>query len=81
MVGETGVQEDGACAVSGYTPDPNRKANWYLNALATLKSPGWSQFRAFVYFNSDRIYPWMVNTTSQSLNAYKTIGADPYFNP
>jgi hypothetical protein len=71
MIGETGVQEDPA--------NPTRKATWFENALATMKS--WPQFKAFVYFNSTSIYDWLVNSSSASLSAFSAIGADPYFNP
>jgi hypothetical protein len=71
MVAETGVQEDPA--------NPTRKAGWFTNALATMKS--WPQFKAFVYYNSPKIYPWLVNSSSASLAAFRTIGANSYFNP
>jgi hypothetical protein len=71
MVGETGVQEDPA--------NPSRKATWFKNALATMKT--WPQFKAFVYYNSPKSYPWWVNSSSASLTAFRAIGADPYFNP
>lgn len=71
MVAETGVQED--------PRHPLRKANWYRNALDSMKQ--WRQLRAFVYFNSNRIYPWWVTSSTNSLRAFREIGSDPYFSP
>jgi Glycosyl hydrolase family 26 len=70
MVAETGAQED--------PTDPNRKAQWLIDALAAMKQ--WPQAHAWVYWNSNRIYPWMADTSPASLNAFKEIGSDPYFN-
>jgi hypothetical protein len=73
MIAEWGVQEDTA------TPDPNRKAQWFLDAIPVVKN--WPKIKALVYFHSDLAYPWWLDSSSASLSAFKTMAKDPYFNP
>jgi hypothetical protein len=70
MAVETGVQEK-----SG---DPGAKAQWYRDALATAAL--WPDLKAFMYFNSDTVYPWWVDSTSTSLSAFRTIAHASWFN-
>lgn len=63
---------------------PGRKAEWIAGAQATLKSSGWEQFEAVLYWHSrSHIYSgcqWQLDTSQSSLNAFAQMGADPYFN-
>jgi plastocyanin len=73
IIAEWGSGEDPA--------DPNRKADWISSALTVLQ--GWPEVKGIAYYDSGRnpkCLRW-INTTPQSLDAFKTIGADPYFNP
>lgn len=70
-IGETGVMEDPKV--------PGRKAQWFKDALATMKS--WPNLKAFCYFNSETSYnqhPWWVTSSASSLSAFKAIGQDPW---
>jgi hypothetical protein len=72
FIAEYGTGEDPA--------DPLRKAKWFTNAAAQLKA--WPEIKGVSYFNvgggSCQRY---VDTSPESLEAFATDGADPYFNP
>jgi hypothetical protein len=69
MIGETGSVEH---------PDkPDAKARWLLNAATTLA--GWTRAMAFCYYHSDRHYPYWVDTSDQSFEAYKLISSQAPF--
>ncbi|MDP8910951.1 MAG: Ig-like domain-containing protein [Actinomycetota bacterium] len=70
MVAEVGSGEDTT------TPDPQRKARWFANAAATIKT--WPLLKGIIYFNA---LGWYFDSSTASLAAYKTVGLDPYFNP
>lgn len=71
---ETGTTEDPA--------DPNRKAQWFTEALATLKS--WPNFKGLVYFNSDRTQRsgcnWLIESSDASVDAFRDTAEDPYLD-
>ncbi|MFN2472167.1 MAG: Ig-like domain-containing protein [Gaiellaceae bacterium] len=67
---EFGVLEDTR------TPDPQRKAQWFREAQATVKN--WPKLKAVMYFNS---WSWDFESSVPSLNAFRTWANDPYFNP
>ena len=76
MIASTGVQEDPS--------QPSRKAQWFQAATATLKA--WPEIKAFVYYNATIQTPYgtayfYADSSSSSLKAYLTMGADPYLNP
>jgi hypothetical protein len=60
---------------------PGEKAAWFEETRTTLKER-FSEIDAVVYFNSfgDGM-DWRVTTSSSSLQAFKAMGADPYFAP
>jgi hypothetical protein len=65
--------------------DPNRKAAWFHEALDSLRTqyPG---VKAVVYFDERKeergtVNDWRIDTSSESLAAFKAIAADPYFHP
>lgn len=67
FIAEAGVMED---------PDyPMRKANWFRDALTTLKS--WGDVAAFCYFHSNKTYPFWVDSSKAALDAYTEIARDP----
>jgi hypothetical protein len=72
MAEETGVQEDTA------TPDAGRKAAWISDMTATIKS--WPEMKAVVWFNSNQIYPWWYDSSTTSLDAFKAMAHDCYFD-
>lgn len=63
---------------------PGRKAQWIADAQATLQSPGWDQFKAILYWNSQSPTTppceFQVDTSQSALDAFQTMGADPYFS-
>lgn len=71
MVSETGVQED--------PDDPSAKQTWFTDSLAAMK--GWPDLKAFVYFNSDKAYPWWIDSSTASLQGFGTLAGDPYMSP
>jgi hypothetical protein len=75
MVGEYGAVEDA----------PGDKAAWVKAAHEALKGK-LTGVDAVVYFHSVRnqegfVYDWRMDTTDASLQAFKDMGADPWFNP
>ena len=71
MLAEWGSEEDPAVA--------GRKAQWFASAQTWLKSK--PQIKALVYFNSDIVYDWWIDTSPSALAAFRTMAGDPYFNP
>jgi hypothetical protein len=74
MVGETSSSENGG-----------DKALWIRNAQSHLKS-SMTRTKAFLWFHrglaaTDPTSDWRVDTSPQSLEAYRAMGADPYFGP
>src|SRR6185503_4304423 len=62
--------------------DPNHKAEWISNAEATIKT--WPEIKAVVWYDNGPPAPtctWWVDSSPASLNAFKSMGADTYFNP
>ena len=70
MAVETGVQEKPG--------DTGAKAQWFRDALTTAAS--WPDLKAFMYFNSDTIYPWWVDSTSTSMSTFRSIVHAAWFN-
>lgn len=72
MVGEYGCLER----------NPGEKAAWIADAHSVLKE-AFPRIGAVVYFNSkgDPGYDWRVETSESSFQAFRAMGADPYFNP
>ena len=55
------------------------KAAWITDAAARMKS-SYPQLRAFAWFNMNKETDWRVESSTASLNAFKTaFGADAYF--
>jgi len=69
MIAETGVQER----------DRGEKAEWLADVPRQLRDdlPG---VRAFVYFDSDTIHPWWLDSTPRSLDAFRGLAQDPHLN-
>jgi hypothetical protein len=70
MAVEYGVQEDPI--------DPSRKAQWFADALATIKA--WPQFKGLIYFDADKNYSWITDSSAISMAGYAAMAADPYLN-
>ena len=69
MIAEYGVKEDLK------TPDPMRKAAWFDEAAADLKTM--PQIKALIYFNGRE---WPFDSSANAIAGFKRFGADPYFN-
>jgi hypothetical protein len=69
MITEVGCLEDPA--------DPGRKAAWFQSADAWLHTH--PNIKAFVYFNTTWRWPWAVDTSPQSLQAFRALAHDPLF--
>lgn len=67
MAAEYGVQEDPA--------QPGRKGEWYRGILSVI--PDWPELIALVYFDSDRIYPWLPDTSASALDGYRDLASNP----
>ena len=63
----------------------NRKGQWMAQAQELFKQPGYEQFTAVVYFNSQHNAvpqcPWWVDSSPAALAAFTTMGADPFYSP
>lgn len=69
MVGETGAQEGRR----------GKKARWITGARRALKQR-FPDIASLVYFHSDTIYPWWVDTSRSAKRAFRRLARDPYFN-
>ncbi len=73
MIGETGAMEN----------NPGDKANWFT-AMAKSVTQHFPLIRAFLYFDvvgaNTANYDWQIDTTPESLAAFKAMANDPYFN-
>jgi len=80
FVGEYGCVEQNACGYpSGH---PRAKKRWFLDAGSTLES--WPEVKAVVYSHTQAYHQgfaeaFWVDTSKYSLDAFKTVGGDPYF--
>jgi hypothetical protein len=72
MVAETGTVEDPS--------DPSRKAEWLARTANTIKT-SMPAVRALVYFHSDRDCPWWLDSSTESLEAFRDLAFDPHFTP
>jgi hypothetical protein len=73
FVAEYGTGEDSA--------DPTRKAQWFTDAAATIKT--WPSLKVVSYYdhNEDDTCDFWVGSSDASLASYQAMGADPYLNP
>ncbi len=77
MIAENAAMED---------PDqPGRKAQWITSSQQLIKSI-YPRIQAVMYFDNlytkgGYTYTWQVDTSQSSYNAYRAMGADPYFSP
>jgi uncharacterized protein YkwD len=69
MITEAGCLED--------PNDPGRKAAWFREATSWLRTH--PDIKAFVYFDTDQRWPWWVDTSPQSLEAYRAMGQNSLF--
>lgn len=60
-----------------------RKAQWFRDAQALFKQPGWEQFKAILYFNTAQPpFPncqWWIDTSQSSLEAFRSLANDPFY--
>jgi hypothetical protein len=62
---------------------PGRKAQWYSDARALFKQPGWEQFNAMLYYNYKSTFAnctWAVDSSQAALDAYRAMAADVYYS-
>ncbi len=74
LIAEVGSVED--------RNNPNRKGDWIRNMADVLQSPGWGQITTVLWFNSiDGTYgcDWRIQTSSRSVNAWKSVLQRSYF--
>jgi hypothetical protein len=61
---------------------PGDKAQWITDTRNIVKSGKYPQIKALVWFESNQDGAlWRVDTSQASLDAYKALAADPYFQP
>lgn len=73
LLAEWGSVEDPA--------NPNRKAQWFRDARALFKKPGWEQYVGVVYFNRRGKYQcnWNFDTSAAARQAFIEMAQDPYY--
>jgi hypothetical protein len=71
IVSEWGAHEDPA--------DPGREAAWIEDAAAQLKQ--WPDVIGVLYFEADRGCARWVDSSPQTNEAFRVMGAGPHFNP
>ena len=55
------------------------KAKWISEIIPTLKNQ-FPAIKAVVWFDVDKERHWQINSTQKSLDAYRNMAKDPYFN-
>jgi len=73
MMAEWGKRE-----VSG---QPNAKAQFFADMRALLKSPPYDIIKAAVYFNGSANASECLNSSTTTLDGYKALAGDSFFNP
>jgi Glycosyl hydrolase family 26 len=62
---------------------PGRKAQWFRDAQALFKQPGWEQFNALLSYNyksNTGSCAWELNSSQAALDAYRALAADVYYS-
>jgi Glycosyl hydrolase family 26 len=62
---------------------PGRKAQWYADARALFKQPGWEQFNAVLYYHYRSNFAnctWFVNSSQSALDAWRAMAGDVYYS-
>ena len=65
--------------LGNHPAQPNRKAQWFTDARALFKKPGWEGFKAVLYYNKTSKYPncrWFVGSSQASLTAFAGMAND-----
>jgi beta-mannanase len=70
MIAEAGTTEDPA--------DPGRKAAWFDNAARQLATE-MPNVQALIYFSGNKACDYRVDTSAQSLQAFKRLAQNPHF--
>ena len=69
MIGETGVQERNS----------GEKGQWYRNVVDDLKTE-LPEVDILMFYDSDTIYNWWVDTSQSAINGFRDMANDPYLN-
>jgi hypothetical protein len=69
MIGETGVQERHS----------GEKGQWYRNVVDDLKTE-LPEIDILLFYDSDTIYNWWVDTSQSAINGFRAMANDPYLN-
>ncbi len=59
--------------------DPSRQAQWIADAQALFQQPGYESYRGVLYYDLKKACDWRVETSPDTLAAFSTMGADPYY--
>lgn len=61
--------------------NPGRKAQWYRDARALFKQPGWEQFVGIVHFNrrGQQQCNWQFDSSTAAQQAYVEMAQDPFY--
>lgn len=71
MIGETASSED--------LRDSKRKGDWIANAYLSALPEHFPRIKAVVWFHEKKERDWRVDSTPESLSAYKLVVADPKY--
>jgi hypothetical protein len=69
IAAEYGVQEDPGT--------PGRKGQWFRDAVATARA--WPSLKAVIYFDVDKRFNWVTDTSPSSMEGYAAMANDPWF--
>src|SRR5215216_3409862 len=75
MIGEVASCEASPHELAGQT-----KPAWITNMFQRLKSPDYAQVKAFYWFHINKECDWRINSSPQSLSAFRAAIADPPFS-
>ncbi len=70
LIGEMASDED--------DDDNTRKASWITDAFSSMKQ-NYPRIKAFIWFHKYKEHEWQVDSSTNSLNAFKNAMADSYY--
>jgi len=73
------IGEFASCEAGPYEQPGQTKAAWITNAFNRIKSPDYSLIRSFYWFNINKECDWRINSSPESLSAFKGAISDLYF--
>jgi endoglucanase len=73
------IGEFSSCEASAYEQPGQTKSAWIINAFDRIKSADYALIQSFYWFNINKECDWRINSSPESLAAFKGAISDRYF--